>query len=124
MCKHRIRWQDPYQKEPDGSLITGQVCLIQFRGHPAVQEIFIPIKQNLFFSIQHFSNLSLNLKDFPVLFSKFFTFMGCGLLIGIPATVDEILKKASNFLSLAADYQRPVPAEGLPAPRPTDVSAR
>ena len=38
------------------------------------------------------------LKDFPVLFSKFFTFMGCGLLIGIPATVDEILKKASNFL--------------------------
>ena len=55
---------------------------------------------SLALSVQHLADLLLQLKYLPVLFSQFLTFMGRGLLIGVPAAVYEFLKKTGDLRPL------------------------
>lgn len=95
-----VRRQNPHQQQPDGRLIPDQVGLVQFRGHPAVQPVFIPVKLSLALTVQQLSDLLLQLKDLLVLFSQFLAFVGRGLLIGVPAAVNEFLEKTGDLRPL------------------------
>ena len=55
---------------------------------------------SLALSVQHLADLLLQLKGLPILFSQFLTFVGRGLLIGVPATVNEFLKKKGDLRPL------------------------
>ena len=82
------------------------------------------VKLSLALSVQHLADLLLQLKDLPILFSQFLTFVGRGLLIGVPATVNEFLKKKGRSPPAPGDgSQRPAPAGRSPVPAPDDTAA-